>query len=241
MNFRGLLLSVWFLHLVRAEGDPIPEEMYEKIAGGAVSSISDLRRLLQIDSVGQALDEPYHSRNETRSLPWGNASHARVIRSLDVEPAVIAECKTRAEVFEITRKLVDPTNANFLVWPPCVEVQRCSGCCNTKHMRCAPSRIHIRIVQVNKIFPTRPKNMFQKVLVPLEDHVECKCEASIPPAPRSHHTHHEMRAAAVLPVTTVPPAPAPRREESHLRHSKRKNRKFKHIPSKKEQRELLVT
>ncbi|MEE6516760.1 hypothetical protein FKM82_026466 [Ascaphus truei] len=147
-EFQGLLLSVWFLHLVRAEGDPIPEEMYEKIAGGAVSSISDLRRLLQIDSVGQALDEPYHSRNETRSLPWGYASHARVIRSLDVEPAVIAECKTRAEVFEITRKLVDPTNANFLVWPPCVEVQRCSGCCNTKHMRCAPSRIHIRIVQV---------------------------------------------------------------------------------------------
>lgn len=64
------------------------------------------------------------------------------------EPAVIAECKTRIEVFEISRRLIDRTNANFLVWPPCVEVQRCSGCCNNHRVQCRPTQVQLRHVQV---------------------------------------------------------------------------------------------
>lgn len=69
------------------------------------------------------------------------------------EPAVIAECKTRTEVFQISRNLIDHTNANFLVWPPCVEVQRCSGCCNNRNVQCRASQVQMRPVQVRRISP----------------------------------------------------------------------------------------
>jgi hypothetical protein len=57
-------------------------------------------------------------------------------------------------VFQISRNLIDRTNANFLVWPPCVEVQRCSGCCNNRNVQCRASQVQMRPVQVRKIRPT---------------------------------------------------------------------------------------
>lgn len=81
------------------------------------------------------------------------------------EPAVLAECKTRAVVFEISRAMVDSTNANFVVWPPCVEVQRCSGCCNNRNVQCRPTQIRVRHVQVrpnaspsSRRAPHKPQN-----------------------------------------------------------------------------------
>lgn len=54
-------------------------------------------------------------------------------------------------VFEISRDMVDSTNANFVVWPPCVEVQRCSGCCNNRNVQCRPMQIRVRHVQVRQL------------------------------------------------------------------------------------------
>ncbi|XP_068107519.1 platelet-derived growth factor subunit B [Hyperolius riggenbachi] len=241
MNLGGLLVYMWLLPVIRAEGDPIPDEMYEKIASGSVRSISDIRRLLQIESVDDEENVYDLTRNETRSLLRGSSSHSRVIRSLDAEQAQIAACKTRTEVFEITRQMVDPTNANFLVQPPCVEVQRCSGCCNSRNTKCVPSRVHIRHVLVKKIVVHRSKPTIIHVPIPLEDHLECRCESVNSQPVRSHHTAHEHRAPAGAAATAKPPPPTPRKEEPPLRPSKKKSKKFKHLPNKKEQRELLAT
>ncbi|KAK1341629.1 hypothetical protein QTO34_018045 [Cnephaeus nilssonii] len=150
----ALFLSLCcYLRLVSAEGDPIPEELYEMLSDHSIRSFDDLQRLLHGDSVDE--DGAELDLNLTRSHSGGEPeSLSRGRRSLDsstvAEPAMIAECKIRTEVFKISRSLIDRSNANYLVWPPCVEVQRCSGCCNNHRVQCRPTRVQLRHVQVSR-------------------------------------------------------------------------------------------
>ncbi|XP_028601742.1 platelet-derived growth factor subunit B isoform X3 [Podarcis muralis] len=226
MNFGVLFVCFSYLPLVSSEGDPIPEEIYELLSDSSLRSIRDLQQVLRIDSVEEDNSTSY--LNTTRIHPGQNpVSFLRGRRSLvggePVEPAVIAECKTRTEVFEISRTMVDPTNANFLVWPPCVEVQRCTGCCNTRNMQCRATRVRERHIQVNKIEIVRKKPVFNKAIVALEDHLECRCEAVSPRAfswPNSREHRARARAHRLLP-------------------QKRKHRKFKHVQEKKALKEIF--
>lgn len=64
------------------------------------------------------------------------------------QPAQQAICKVRTEVMEVKRSMLDRRNADFILWPPCVEVQRCSGCCNNRLMKCVPIVTSSRNLQV---------------------------------------------------------------------------------------------
>ncbi|XP_072550039.1 uncharacterized protein pdgfbb isoform X2 [Salminus brasiliensis] len=102
---------------------------------------------------------------------------------------------------EVTRSMLDRSNANFLLWPPCVEVQRCSGCCNTKSLKCVPVLTHTRYLQVMKIQYANKRPVYDKAIVSVNDHVECRCQPAPRPAPRrkSPAHKHEVRDRAGKP------------------------------------------
>ncbi|XP_034396428.1 uncharacterized protein pdgfbb [Cyclopterus lumpus] len=166
-----------------AEGEPLPAALVELVRNSPISSIEDLQLLLLTDSVDE--EDGTSAANGGQRLP----------RSLDAQPAQQALCKVRTEVVEVTRAMLDRSNANFMLWPPCVEVQRCSGCCNTKSLQCVPVVTHTRYLQVMKIEYINKRPIYAKAVVSVVDHVECRCQpAPRPPAPkkkssRRQHNH----------------------------------------------------
>ncbi|XP_051569631.1 uncharacterized protein pdgfbb isoform X2 [Myxocyprinus asiaticus] len=169
-----LLLAVLAAACLRfgsAEADPLPAAVVELVKGGSVSSMQDLQFLLFSESI-EVEPDGHHDNDTSNRLP----------RSLlDAQPAQQAICKVRTEVIEVTRSMLDRSYSNFLLWPPCVEVQRCSGCCNTKSLQCVPVLTHTRYLQVMKIQYVNKRPLYDKAIVSVLDHVECRCQ----PAPRS--------------------------------------------------------
>ncbi|MEQ2194162.1 hypothetical protein XENOCAPTIV_024700 [Xenoophorus captivus] len=92
--------------------------------------------------------------------------------------------------------MLDRSNANFLLWPPCVEVQRCSGCCNTKSLQCVPVVTHTRYLQVMKIEYINKRPTYGKAIVSVMDHVECRCQsaqrAAVLKKKSSHRLHSHL-------------------------------------------------
>ncbi|XP_040002745.1 basic-leucine zipper transcription factor A isoform X2 [Xiphias gladius] len=206
-------LSAARLRLGSAEGDPLPPSLVDLVRNSPISSVDDLKLLLQQET--SAIEE---EENEHDILT--NHTHGRYTRSLvEAQPAQQAACKVRTEVMEVTRSMLDRRNANFMLWPPCVEVQRCSGCCNTRLLQCVPTVTSSRYLQVFKIQYINRKAHYDKAVISVEDHVSCRCQSTIPSSSSS------SSSSSSLPIThssiqsnpnPLPPPPQQPPPSSHL-------------------------
>ncbi|GCB66695.1 platelet-derived growth factor subunit A-like [Scyliorhinus torazame] len=201
MNLEIALFTLCYLWPA-TEGDRIPSEY------------SSFQSLPQHRSRDGENSENLYSVSVTGEGHWRSL---RVTRSPVVEDAKPAECKVRPAVIEITRSMVDPTAANFIVWPSCVEVQRCSGCCNTRNYKCQATKVHERHVQVIKRVYRRRRLVTRKAVLVLMDHVECKCMTA------AQYADSREREGSL--VTAAPTVFRARKQNS----GKRKYQKFKHI------------
>ncbi|XP_042341536.1 nuclear transcription factor Y subunit beta [Plectropomus leopardus] len=203
-------LSAARLRLGSAEGEPLPPSLVDLVRNSPISSVDDLKLLLQQETNAIEEEEDEHDI-------LTNHTYGRYTRSLvEAQPAQQAACKVRTEVMEVTRSMLDRRNANFLLWPPCVEVQRCSGCCNTRLLQCVPTVTSSRYLQVIKIQYINRKAHYDKAIISVEDHVSCRCQ---PPS-----TSSSSSSSATVPIThsstqSNPPPPPPQQQpppSSHL-------------------------
>ncbi|XP_061839829.1 platelet-derived growth factor subunit A-like isoform X1 [Nerophis lumbriciformis] len=195
------LLAGWLcLVPATAEESPLPREILERLSRSEIRSTSDLQRLLEIDTVeNEVIEETKRDYDKVFSHGFPDLkrahTHGRYRRSTVVEEALPAGCKVRTTIYEIPRSQVDATAANFIIWPSCVEVKRCTGCCNTSNMRCQASRKHHRTVRVAKVEYVRRRPKLREVQVKLEDHLECACTNKHQSGPKSDTDNGESTNA----------------------------------------------
>ncbi|XP_031667136.1 putative uncharacterized protein DDB_G0291608 isoform X1 [Oncorhynchus kisutch] len=221
MNSWVLLLAALAAGCLRfgsAEGDPLPPSLVELVRTSPISSIEDLQQLLEQETDSQEVEPDEPSANEIHS----NDTRGRYRRNLvDAQPAQQAVCKVRTEVMEVTRAMLDRRNANFLLWPPCVEVQRCSGCCNTRMLQCVPTVTQTRYLQVTRIQYIDKRPHYDKAVISVEDHTSCRCQ-----------THPSATAAARStslpppPPRLTPKPPSLSKEDLHRHDNMKANQRF---------------
>ncbi|GLD63898.1 G-box-binding factor-like protein [Lates japonicus] len=159
-----------------------------------------------------------------------NRTHGRYTRSLvEAQPAQQAACKVRTEVMEVTRSMLDRRNANFLLWPPCVEVQRCSGCCNTRLLQCVPTVTSSRYLQVIKIQYINRKAHYDKAIISVEDH------NPNPPPPPPQQPPPSSHLSLPLPRSVHPASPKTHASKADLhRHDDLKHNQQRYHPEERE-------
>ncbi|XP_052873135.1 platelet-derived growth factor subunit A isoform X2 [Anopheles cruzii] len=99
-------------------------------------------------------------------------------RDVGVNP-VPASCEPESQLVSLRPENL--TGTRYYFYPTCTRVKLCSGCCNTNQLVCEAVAKHTILYKVI-ILEYRPneKDRFSHLeLVPIEEHVKCKCQCRI--------------------------------------------------------------
>uniref|UniRef100_UPI00358E5DB3 platelet-derived growth factor subunit A-like n=1 Tax=Myxine glutinosa TaxID=7769 RepID=UPI00358E5DB3 len=149
-------------------------------------------------------------------MDWSGFRAARHVpaipRNDSVEVAVAAVCHPRNESVAIPHSLFNDSEGSFVIWPSCVELQRCSGCCTSGIRHCAPANTRQRHFLVTKL-EYRGILRKRQVTVTMEEHMQCSCQCAFRLAcPKRHALPHGTTtttttiAAAARGVCVLTPA-----------------------------------
>ncbi|GIY55142.1 u43-Liphistoxin-Lth1a_1 [Caerostris darwini] len=111
------------------------------------------------------------SSDDEESAISGRRSNARA-PSID-EPAM---CEPEQQVVELEK----PGHGAVLLWPPCVRVRRCGGCCTSKLLTCSPiatSLYNVSVLRLQYNFQT--PDAFESLgtrIISVEQHDRCACK-----------------------------------------------------------------
>ncbi|KAM9408269.1 vascular endothelial growth factor D [Pholidichthys leucotaenia] len=127
-------------------------------------------RLQQQDSLTDTLSSPL-SGGSHRSTRYAAESYSlEILKAID-EEWQRTQCMPRETCVDVAKELGTDTSIFFK--PPCVSVNRCSGCCNQEGVTCR----NTTTVYANKtVLSVSPINFVpEPVLIKVANHTECKC------------------------------------------------------------------
>uniref|UniRef100_A0A8C4QU73 Platelet-derived growth factor (PDGF) family profile domain-containing protein n=1 Tax=Eptatretus burgeri TaxID=7764 RepID=A0A8C4QU73_EPTBU len=133
-------------------------------------------------------------------MDWSGFRAARHVpaipRNDSVEVAVAAVCHPRNESVAIPHSLFNDSEGSFVIWPSCVELQRCSGCCTSGIRHCAPANTRQRHFLVTKL-EYRGILRKRQVMVTMEEHLQCSCQCAFRLACPKHHAFDHRNCLCV--------------------------------------------
>ncbi|EZA50606.1 Platelet-derived growth factor subunit B [Ooceraea biroi] len=99
------------------------------------------------------------------------------------------------ELQPVSLKLDD--DPSTMIFPSCTRIPRCGGCCSTSLLSCQPTATEIRNFMVI-VASVKELGYKGRQIVPLEEHIKCKCDCKIKAkdcTEKQHYEPHNCRCA----------------------------------------------
>lgn len=142
-----------------------------------------------LQMMGKAIKEsllPHHDHVDHHDHGDNVAQDAvpqeRTARSYTPPTDILSEaaCEPEMRTIDLSEYTFTARDPDIAVYPRCVRVPRCGGCCGPSDMlQCQPTKVSVNNVVVRKWSAKHAKKVITQELVPLEYHDSCACQCRI--------------------------------------------------------------